>query len=137
MKFILGILMWFFAALVLHAQGPRMTVAGTPTILEIEEAEVDVRDILDGFLKDSPPAGSSPAKLAALYSAWMDEAGIEARGPDPLKADLAKIDGLTDKTALLTQMAQVDYSAPFSIGLQADPDDPTKYATASMDLEKE
>jgi endothelin-converting enzyme/putative endopeptidase len=93
-----------------------------------DKAEVDVRDILDGFLKDSPPAGSSPAKLAALYSAWMDEAGIEARGPDPLKADLAKIDGLTDKTALLTQMAQVDYSAPFSIGLQADPDDPTKYA---------
>jgi hypothetical protein len=43
MRRILGVLMWLAAALVLHAQGPRMTVAGTQTILEIEEARVDVR----------------------------------------------------------------------------------------------
>ena len=42
MKLILGSLMWLVAALVLHAQGPRMTVAGTPTILEIEEAQVNI-----------------------------------------------------------------------------------------------
>ena len=35
--------MWLATMLVLHAQGPRMVVAGTPTILEIAEAEVDVR----------------------------------------------------------------------------------------------
>ncbi|MCW1885667.1 VIT domain-containing protein [Luteolibacter flavescens] len=46
MKRILGILCcWFSACLVLQAQiqGPRMTVAGTQTILEIEEAAVDIR----------------------------------------------------------------------------------------------
>ncbi|MCW1924537.1 VIT domain-containing protein [Luteolibacter arcticus] len=43
MKRLLGVLLWLGAALVLHAQGPRMTVAGTQTILEIEKAEVDIR----------------------------------------------------------------------------------------------
>ncbi len=36
-------MVWLSALFAAHAQGPRMTVAGTPTILEIEEAQVDIR----------------------------------------------------------------------------------------------
>jgi hypothetical protein len=43
MKSLAVILIWFAAMLAGNAQGPRMTVAGTPTILAIEEAVVDIR----------------------------------------------------------------------------------------------
>ena len=43
MKSLTVILVWFAAILSLHGQGPRMTVAGTQTILEIEEASVKVQ----------------------------------------------------------------------------------------------
>ena len=43
MKTLADILVWIAAMLSVHAQGPRMTVAGTQTILEIEEAAVKVQ----------------------------------------------------------------------------------------------
>jgi hypothetical protein len=43
MKALTVILVWFAAILSAHGQGPRMTVAGTQTILEIEEASVKVQ----------------------------------------------------------------------------------------------
>jgi hypothetical protein len=39
----LPLILWLSAALVLNAQGPRMTVAGTATQLEVEEASVQIR----------------------------------------------------------------------------------------------
>lgn len=43
MKSLTVIFVWFAALLSVHGQGPRMTVAGTQTILEIEEASVKVQ----------------------------------------------------------------------------------------------
>lgn len=43
MKSLAVILVWFAAMISGHGQGPRMTVAGTQTILEIEEASVKVQ----------------------------------------------------------------------------------------------
>jgi hypothetical protein len=43
MKSLAVIFVWFAAVLSVHGQGPRMTVAGTQTILEIEEASVKVQ----------------------------------------------------------------------------------------------
>ncbi len=53
--------------------------------------------------------------MPLLYSGWMVEAGIEARGIAPLKADLDRISAVTDKAGLLALMAKVDISAPFSL----------------------
>ena len=41
-----------------------------------------------------------PRKVADFYTAFMDEAGIEAKGVAPLKPVLAKIDAIKDKAAL-------------------------------------
>lgn len=43
MKYLLTICLWFSAVVSAHAQGPRMTVAGTATQLEVEEANVQIR----------------------------------------------------------------------------------------------
>ena len=39
-------------------------------------------------------------KIAAFYQAYMDEAGIEVRGVEPLRPDLARIAAIADKRAL-------------------------------------
>ncbi|MEJ7805720.1 MAG: M13 family metallopeptidase N-terminal domain-containing protein, partial [Telluria sp.] len=45
-------------------------------------------------------ARGEPRKVADYYTAFMDEAGIEAKGSAPLKPVLARIDAIKDKAAL-------------------------------------
>jgi putative endopeptidase len=93
-----------------------------------EKSENDVRAIVDEFSINPPAAGSVGAKVADMYSSWMDEATIEARGLEPLKPYLDQINAVTDKAGLLKLMSTIDYAAPFGVGIEADPDDPTKYS---------
>ena len=57
-----------------------------------------------GLLQDaaSARAGRSPTqqKIGDYFAACMDESGIEAAGATPLRADLARIEGLKDKASL-------------------------------------
>ena len=46
------------------------------------------------------PEGSEARKVGAYYSAYMDEAAIERRGLAPVKAELAAIDRIADRTEL-------------------------------------
>jgi len=93
-----------------------------------DKAELDVKAILDALSAKPQPAGSSAAKLAAIYGGWMDEAAIEARGVEPLKPLLAEIDAVPDKAALAALLGGIDFTAPFTIFIDADPAAPTAYA---------
>ena len=57
-----------------------------------------------GLLQDaaSARAGRSPTqqKIGDYFAACMDESGIEAAGATPLRADLARIEGLKDRASL-------------------------------------
>ena len=75
-----------------------------------DRAEVDVRTLVTELAATTPPAGSVQQKVADLYASWMDEAGVEARGLEPLKADLAAIDAATSKTDLVRLMGRVDFA---------------------------
>lgn len=57
-------------------------------------------DLIEGVAKSSAPAGSGQRKIADLFHSYMDEAGIEAKGLAPLKADLEAIAALRDKKEL-------------------------------------
>ncbi|HWJ54880.1 MAG TPA: M13 family metallopeptidase [Vicinamibacterales bacterium] len=92
-----------------------------------DQAETDVRALVDELGRTPAPAGSVRQKVADLYASWMDEARIEARGLEPLRPDLAAIDAATTKTELVRLMGRLEFSAPFAFGITADPAEPTRY----------
>ncbi len=92
-----------------------------------DKSEADVRALVDELGRTPAPAGTIRQKVADLYASWMDEARIEARGLEPLRADLAAIDAASTKTDLIRLMGRTEFSAPFGFGINADPADPTRY----------
>ncbi len=72
-------------------------------------AEADVRAIIEAAAASSEP-GSVGAKVGDLYASFMDEAAVEARGREPLAADLAAIRAAADAPELLALMARLQAS---------------------------
>jgi endothelin-converting enzyme/putative endopeptidase len=91
-----------------------------------DEIEQQVRTMVEQVAAnpDSPVA----KKIGDAYAAWMDEKGIEARGLEPLKPYLGRIDAVQDRKQLVKLMAEPAYAAPIGVGIAADQDDPTRYA---------
>ena len=88
----------------------------------------------------SAPAGSGQRKIRDLYQSYMDEAGIEAKGLEPIKPHLAEIAAISDKHQLAralgtTLRADVDalnntnFHTPNLFGVWVAPDfnDPSHY----------
>ena len=91
-----------------------------------DEIELQVKQMVEGVTAN--PTSPIAAKIGDAYAAWMDEAGIEARGVEPLKPYLAKIDAVSNRGQLLKLMfAEPGYASPIGIGIGADQDDPTRY----------
>ncbi|HET8535229.1 MAG TPA: M13 family metallopeptidase [Sphingomicrobium sp.] len=91
-----------------------------------DEIEQQVKAMVEQV--SANPDSAISQKIGDAYAAWMDEKGIEARGLDPLKPYLAKIDAVQDRDALVKLMAQPGYAAPIYLGIAADQDDPTRYS---------
>src|SRR6187549_2659286 len=72
---------------------------GTFTKLQ-EDAERDLRDILEEAAKAKAPAGSDAQKVGDYYASFLDEAAVEARGLQPLQDELARIDAIKTKQEL-------------------------------------
>ncbi len=92
-----------------------------------DKSEADVKTILDELAKTQPAAGSVQQKVLDLYNSWMDEAAVEARGVEPLKADLDRIAAAATKADIIKLMGEPDYSAPMALYIFPDPADTTKY----------
>jgi putative endopeptidase len=93
-----------------------------------EKSENDVKTILDELAATPPAAGTVGAKVSDMYASWMDEAAIEARGVEPLKPYLDQINAVSTKADLVKLIASIDYASPFGLAIEADPQDPTRYA---------
>jgi putative endopeptidase len=96
-----------------------------------DEAEVNVRAILDDMAKDPARYGASGRQIGDFYASWMDEAGIEARGTAPLKPYLARIAGVNDLAGLQTLFATQGYASPVSLGIIPNLVDPKHYTAAA------
>lgn len=70
-----------------------------------ERALADTRAILEAAAARTDAVGEE-AQIGAWYAAFMDEAGIEARGLAPLQPTLAAIQAIHDKTALARALGQ-------------------------------
>jgi putative endopeptidase len=92
-----------------------------------DKSETDVRALLDEMSKTQAAAGSVQQKVVDLYNSWMDEAALEARGIEPLKADLDAIAAAKTKADITKLIGNIDYAGPIGMYISPDPADPTKY----------
>ena len=67
-----------------------------------DEIERQVRAIVEH--EAAQPSDPTAKKVGDFYAAWMDEAGIEARGVATLKPYLVAIDGVRTRDALVRLM---------------------------------
>jgi predicted metalloendopeptidase len=94
------------------------------------QAEADLHAIAEGT--KTAEAGTTLSKVGDFYASFMDEAGIEARGMEPMKARLAAIDAIARPADLARAFARgiIGYGkAPFGMYIEADAKAPTRYAT--------
>ncbi len=57
-------------------------------------------DLIAEAAKGNAPAGSNARKIADLYNSYMDEASIEAKGLEPIRAHLTAIAAITNQREL-------------------------------------
>ena len=80
--------------------------------------------------RSNPAAsGASGRQVGDYYASFMDEAAIEQRGTAPLTPYLARIAAVKDRGGLIDLFADQSFTSPVGIFIDADPDDPTRYAT--------
>ena len=81
---------------------------GTFDILR-EEAEGHLRELLESASSDTPPEGVTDAgrKAGVLYASFMDEARVDQLGVEPLRADLAAVDEVSDTSQLLALIGRL------------------------------
>jgi endothelin-converting enzyme/putative endopeptidase len=91
-----------------------------------DQAERDVRAIAEDAQRD--PSTPGARQIADFYAAWMDAAGIEARGVRPLAPYLARIDAAASPGELAKLMVEPGFAGPVGLGVRPDPKDPTVYA---------
>ena len=103
---------------------PDRSSTGVDTELNIT-AEARIRDILErGAEGAGPSARADAAKIGAFYTAFMDEAGAEARDAEPIAPLLRMIRAAATREQLAGMMGggrQSFFSAMFGLGI--DPDD--------------
>lgn len=79
--------------------------------IAFDSTEAQLAAIMKNVLEKDHPAGSDAAKIKAYYNAYVDQAAIDARGLEPLKADFARfasIKSRTDLARVLGEQMQVD-----------------------------
>ncbi len=70
---------------------------------------VTLRGILEKASADSPGRGAIEQKIGDYYSSCMDEKTADAKGLDPLKAELERIAAAKDKGALIDSVARTPH----------------------------
>jgi putative endopeptidase len=107
---------------------PDRTGAGIDFLLS-DQAERQVRAIVEDLAKDSAASGKIGQQVSDMYASWMDEAALEAKGAAPLKSFLGRIGGVKDREGLLTLFASQGFASPVALYIAANPADPKRYVT--------
>jgi len=79
------------------------------------------------------PGDAEATKLADLYASYVDEAGVNRLGVQPLATELAAIDAVVDAKqlgALFARMGQIGVDSPIGMYIAQDDRDATHYVPA-------
>ncbi len=102
---------------------------GTFAVLR-DEAQANVRTIIEESASGDFAKGSDEQKVGDLYKSFLDWDTRNARGIEPLQAELDRINSIADYDDLAVYFAETSkrgLSAPFDIGQYADFKDPNTY----------
>ncbi len=101
---------------------------GTFDILR-EDAQRDVRAIVTELDAKGDAASPAERKLRDYYRAYMDEAGIEAAGLEPIREKLARITAARTRLELMRAVSEPGFGArtPLSFGIGLDQKNPDCY----------
>lgn len=93
-----------------------------------EDAERAVREIVIEMQGAEP--GTDARKVGDLYASFLDEAAADAKGIDPIRPLLERVDQVTDIDGLLALVGDLESVGGPSVAGQwvdTDPGDPTRY----------
>lgn len=96
----------------------------------VDDAQQQLREIIENATKNTNPPGSEAQKISYLYASFMDEAAIESLGLKPLQDEFAKIDAIKDKKeipALIAHLNAINVTTPYASYVHQDNRDATKY----------
>jgi putative endopeptidase len=102
---------------------------GTFTKLQ-EDAERDLRDILEEAAQSKAAPGTDQQKVGDYYASFLDEAAVEARGLQPLNEELARIDAIKTKQDVAGYVGRAQrmfVSHPFAYFVAVDEKNSTQY----------
>jgi len=97
---------------------------GAFTVL-VETAEKRSAEVIAGLAASKPAPGTDARRIADFHAAYMDEAGIEQRGLEPLKPQLQAIDAIASLTDLSRQLGA-------SVRSDTDPLNATNFYTDNL-----
>ncbi len=83
------------------------------------------RDLVDAIVKGTATPGSNEERIASFYGAYINTAAIDAAGMQPVEADIARFNAISDTAALskvLGEQTRVD----------VDPLNATDFATENL-----
>jgi len=95
-----------------------------------DRAEAQVRDLLTAAAESAAPAGTDERRIGDLYASFLDEQAVQATGLEPLRRELASIDGAADRDALARVLGTLQRTGVGGgVGLYIDTDskDSTRY----------
>jgi putative endopeptidase len=94
-----------------------------------ENAKDRLHEILDSAAAEkNAPKGSNDQIIGDYYGACMDMPRVNARGIDPIKPWLARIDAASDMAALqavIADLHDINIKTPFALNSQQDPHKPS------------
>lgn len=95
-----------------------------------DQSQKDVKVIIEEAAKQKNAQGSDEQKIGDYYASFMDRKTRDSKGVAPIQPELAKIDGIlnySDLAAYFGHANRYGGNVPFSISVESDFKDPTKY----------
>ena len=93
-----------------------------------EQAEKDVRVIVEEA--QQAPEGTEARKVGDIFTSFMDTESIAALGLDPIQDQLAAVDAVTDVSAFLRTVSELDRQGVtnvIGVFIEPDPGNPERY----------
>ncbi|MBV1918441.1 MAG: M13 family metallopeptidase [Sphingomonadaceae bacterium] len=93
-----------------------------------DQSQDRLKGILDGLVASEHPDGSDEARIAAGYSAFMDQPAIDAAGLAPARPYLKRIYAAKSTDDLAAIFASPGYASPVGLWVDADEKQSDRYA---------
>ncbi len=98
-----------------------------------DESEANIRTIIAEAVESEAAKGSDLQKIGDFFLSYMDEETIDSRGVQPLQEELAKIEQLSTKLAIVEHwgyLQTLDVGGPISFYVDQDDKNSTQYLAA-------